>query len=165
MRLETRALHWLLYAHGSHFAVCERSTREWWCVQPDALGITKGRRLTEIEIKRSVSDFRANRRKRHIINRDSYLEKAPFKFYFLVPKELTAKILPELPEWAGLLDDSAMFINIVKEAPANIRHQRLTVKECAKLMRNLSNHIAGIEQALDFHIEHQESDCGIEYRI
>lgn len=148
MRLETRALHWLLYKGGCHYAVCERSPRP-ITGEPDVLGVKAGRRMVEIEIKRSVSDFRANAKKRHVVNRDIYIDRWPYQFYFLVPLALKNKVLPILPSWAGLMTDESFYVQIEKVAPINKLSKRLTVKECLRLARNLANHSASVEQRFD----------------
>lgn len=164
MSLENRALHWLAYVKKCMCVTMERAPR-YQLGSPDVLGVSPGRKLIEIEIKRSMSDFRANSKKRHIVNREMFITKAPYQFYFLVPENLTVKVAKELPEWAGLMDDSMNWLNVIKIAPVNKQSEKLNPIECARLMRNLSNHIVSLHNSIDEWRNSQEMDWGIEYRI
>lgn len=172
MRLETRALHWLMYARKCEFAVCERSPR-YNIGQPDCLGVTRQRQLVEIEVKRSISDFRAQWSKQSMKNRNLFIDKMPYQFYILCPHVLGDRIFAELPEWAGLMTDSEMWVRVLKVAPLNREHVRLSLLECRKLMRCVSNHICAAEEKYDqlafdagiYGMQTEETDIGIEYRI
>lgn len=164
MSLENKALHWLAYEKKCNFVTMERSPRH-LIGQPDVLGVSMGRKLIEIEIKRSMSDFRCNAKKHHIRNRDHYISKSPSQIYFLVPEKLTEKARLELPPWAGLMDDSEYKLKVIIKAPVNKQSEKLTPIECARLMRNLSNHICSLHNSIDQWRNSQETDWGIEYRI
>ena len=149
--LELLALRWLRFEKNCPIAMRERTPR--YCTgQPDVLGITKHRYLLEVEIKRSVSDFRANEDKRHVKNRDIYISKWPKQFWFCVPADLADRVMPLLPEYAGLLraprDDERPIIHCVKHAPVNQASERLTIKEAAKLAHCMANHILSAEQGI-----------------
>ena len=149
MTLETLAMHWLAYEKKCHAVIRERSPR-YGIGSPDILGITKLRFLTEVEIKRSVSDFKINAEKRHIINRHLFLDLCPRQFYFLVPESIMAKVSPLVPEWAGFAyarDDR--FFHVLKNAPVNLQSKRLSVKECIALVRCMSNQIIAQAKLLD----------------
>lgn len=150
MNLELLALRWLLYEKRCEIAICERSPRSLWCGQPDVLGITKARYTIEIEIKRSLSDFRADsdkpsRKYRHSENPnlDKLLSKLPKQFYYLVPAELQARVELILPAWAGLMipprPGNSEWLHMCKVAPVNRESKRLAVKECCRLVRMVAN--------------------------
>jgi hypothetical protein len=148
MSLESRAIHWLLYGNRFWLACRERVPR-YGLGQPDVIGVRNNRNFTEIEIKRSVSDFRANAKKCHVINRDLNLHRWPRQFYYCVPSNLIDKITPMLPDWAGLLSDSELWLKVEKEAPINKASQRVSVKECIKLARCMANYCAACERKID----------------
>ena len=152
MRLETRAMHWLLYSRKCHYAVRERSPRG-HNGEPDALGITKSRKLIEVEIKRSMADFRQNADKYHIRTRSFFLDKFPYEYWFLVPAVMVSKVKPKLPEYAGLLSDAgatAQFpVTVEVQAPRNQDSKRLTIKECVTLARCMANHLMALELGRD----------------
>lgn len=154
MNLELMALRWVLYEKKCEMALRERSPRVYPCGEPDVLGITKNRYLIEIEIKRSLSDFKADAHKfsrknrggdflTNATNREWLFSKLPKQFYYLVPCELTKKVEPLVPEWAGLMRgpgrSEPQGIVVVKTAPANNESKRLSVKECCRLVRMVAN--------------------------
>lgn len=141
MNLELMALRWLLYEKRCVFALRERSPRMHFTGRPDALGVTASRYLIEIEIKRSLSDFRADRMKnsRRDTVRESIGNQLPRQFYYLVPTELVAVVEPIVPEWAGLLDSYHGAIRVAKSAPVNRESRRLSVKECIRFVRMVAN--------------------------
>ena len=149
MSLETVAMHWLAYEKKCHCVINERSPR-YGIGSPDVLGITKDRFLIEIEIKRSVSDFKINAQKHHIINREHWIKTAPRQFYFFVPEDLLQKVETITPEWAGLacLKDGYNFA-ISKQAPVNRESQRLSLKECVKLFRCASNQLVSQSKIIE----------------
>lgn len=144
--LELLGYEWLRYVSKCMIVVTERSPREWATGRPDLLGITKGRYLVEIEIKRSMSDFRANSKKTHI----SYRNQKPLKetngyprqFYYLIPHRLAEPATLETPEWAGLMsvgENGINAIKIIKKAPVNKGSRKLTLKECVYMACAQSN--------------------------
>lgn len=145
MSLELMALRWLLYEKRCEIALRERSPRQWQCGEPDVMGITKSRHMIEVEVKRSVSDFKRDFTKRS--REDKYREfwrfKLPRNFYYLVPAHLVFKIEPMVPKWAGLLrgptSEEPQGLFVVKKAPVNTDSERLTVKECCRLVRMMAN--------------------------
>lgn len=157
-----------MYAKKCYFVTRER-TPVYGAGTPDVLGVTAGRKLIEIEIKRSLSDFRANSGKFHIIHRNKFIESAPYQFYFLVPAMLVEKVKPELPEWAGLMSDEEVWCKVLVNAPVNKASKRLSPIQCCKLMRNISNHLCSVENKLDSKIEdavfNSTEHDDIEYKI
>lgn len=65
------------------------------------IGILPNGHVIEVEIKITLSDFRADAKKRHRIN----LTGVPFQFYFLVWPEMVEAVRadPTLPQRSGLL--------------------------------------------------------------
>src|SRR5579872_3260087 len=143
MSLELYALDWLLYEKRCEIALRERSPRMGFCGEPDVIGLTRSRHLVEIEVKRSVSDFKRDRFKASRVRRDLFLDKLPLYFYYLVPNELLEKVQPLTPEWAGLMrgpvDGEPQAVYVVRPAPKNRNSQRLSVKECCRLVRMVAN--------------------------
>ncbi len=112
---------------------------------PDCLGITKARYTIEVEIKRSLSDFKANAEKHHVRSRDLFLSNWPKEFWFLVPESLALRASQHCPDWAGLafMPEKRIHFTITKEAPINREAARLSVKECCKAFHYLSNQLHG----------------------
>jgi len=152
IELEYMAMHWLRYEKRCSVVITGRSPR---CDHglPDVLGITQNRYLLEIEIKRSLSDFRANGRKPFIAERDAMFklegevsnEKWPRNFWYLVPHELADKIKPLLPPWAGLLrgptEGEVQSVWSVVTAPQNKASKPLDQQEFERLAHCMSNQI------------------------
>jgi hypothetical protein len=111
------------------------------------------RYLIEIEIKRSISDFKADALKPSRRCRDLYPKKFPKQFYYLVLPEMVEKIEPLLPAWAGLMrgptDQDTQCVHVVKTAPTNHESQRLSTKECAKLVYKMANQIVSMSNLLN----------------
>jgi len=147
MRLELAAMRWLWLGKGCHYILEQRSPR-WHLGAPDILGVTKCRHLIEIEIKRSVSDFKADDKKYY--RRELYINKMARQFYYLTPPEIVGKIKPLLPPWAGLMStNEAELVYVEQEAPVNKAATRLTIKECVKLSRCMVNHLMSYVIALE----------------
>ena len=177
--LEYHAFFWLRWEKRCPVVLTGRSPRPHHGL-PDVLGITRARYLYEIEIKRSLSDFRANEKKPFIAHRNELLQlegqvshpKYPKLFWYLVPPELVEKVQPILPTWAGLLRgpkmDERQCLHSVVPAPGNNASERLTVKECAQLLHVMSNEIyslterlAGVRQQMAWNLENQIADYEI----
>jgi hypothetical protein len=102
-QLLASACEFLRYEQGCYLLAWERSPWEHrWHHKPDVMGVERGRRVLEIEIKRSVADFKADAKKR-IWGYRSLGYAVPFKFWYLVPPELVEEILPMVPAGLGLL--------------------------------------------------------------
>ena len=148
MNLELMAMRWLWIDKGGYYILRERSPR--YCMgQPDVLGVTRGRYLIEIEVKRSASDFAADFRKTHRANREMNITKMPRQFYYLMPKELAEKLRDRIPAWAGLMqsDKDSYSLAVVKVAPVNEQAQKLSIGECVKMARLMTSHMMGVVQA------------------
>ena len=142
MNMELMVMRWLWIQQRCHY-VCEQRCPRYFCGSPDVIGVTRSRYVTEIEIKRSLSDFKADSDKWHRKNRDLYLKQQPRLFYYAVPVDLVEKVKPLLPEWAGLLKCNPDLIEPVVEvdAPVNKLSKRLEIKECVKLARQMVSHM------------------------
>jgi len=119
--------------------------------QPDVMGITKERYVIEIEIKRSVSDFRADAKKISRQNRVLGHTNYPKQFYYLMPKKIADKVENEIPHWAGLMnvaEDGACCV-VSKRAPTNERSERVTIRQCARAVEHQTNFILSLERELD----------------
>ena len=148
------AMHFLRYEKRCPVAVCERCPRR-GIGEPDVLGVTKDRYLLEIEIKRTVSDFKANGKKSHLLSRyrpdefrlqaEQMMPKWPKQFWFLVPPEIVDKVSPLVPDFAGLMrgpdKNESWQVRVVKPAPTNHASLRLTVREMLELGHNMANQI------------------------
>lgn len=140
--LELFAMRWLRWEKKCVIAICERSPR-YGVGEPDCLGITPARYLIEIEVKRSVSDFRADARKHSKINRVAYIKQAPKQFYYLVACGIVEKVKPIVPEWAGLMrgpTPNDWNLRVEKVAPINQESKKLSIKECSSLVKCVGNY-------------------------
>lgn len=141
MNLELTAMRWL-WLEKKCLVVLEERTPGYMMGQPDVLGITAGRYMIEIETKRSVADFRADAKKSHRINREFYIEQQPRQFYYMMPPELVEKLKDEIPSWAGLMTSPHdNQVEIIKIAPVNEKSKKLGPKACARLARQMTNHM------------------------
>lgn len=169
--LEYFAFVWLRFEKRCPAAMVERSPR-YGGGQPDVIGITHGRHLLEIEVKRSLADFRANFKKHHFINRKIFIgdPRWPRQFWFLVPHNLAEKIEPMVPDWAGLLrgpgEDDTQQLYSVRPAPVNRASEKLSALEVGRLMHCMSNQMYSQATVIrNLFRRSEESDWGLEYRI
>jgi hypothetical protein len=146
---------------------------------PDVLGITKARYLYEIEIKRTLSDFKANADKHHIMVREGRvkinahywrkdpLKKAPKLFWYLVPSILVDKVQPLLPEWAGLMSAGEDYgrVRVIVPAKSNKESPRLTIEECVRLTHMMSNNLASYERVIEDLLGRRNTDFFFDYSI
>ena len=93
--IEASVMTWLRYDRGCPIVCVERGLE--WRYRPDILAVTKSRHLIEVEVKRTIADFRANAEKRFP---DVAIRS---QFYFAVPPDLADRIAAELPDGAGLI--------------------------------------------------------------
>lgn len=135
-------MRWLRFEKRCALILCERSPRAWSCGEPDVLGVTDARYLYEIEVKRTLSDFRADAKKFCRANRQMYISKQPKQFYYLMPPKVAAKAEVSIPHWAGLMvpnEHRCTEIKVIKQAPTNTESKRLSLKECVHMAKLLSN--------------------------
>ena len=148
MTLEARSLHWLMYERGCHYVVRERAPRH-AIGEPDVLGVMPNRKLIEVEIKRSMSDFNVNEEKWHVKSREFHLNLWPWEYWFMLPHELALKAMLSLPPWAGLLSDNLNPAQVIVAAPKNKESKRLSLKECVKMARGMSNYLCALEKKMN----------------
>ncbi|TXH59336.1 MAG: hypothetical protein E6Q97_00135 [Desulfurellales bacterium] len=143
MSLEVQVMAWLRFEKRCPLVLFERTPR--FCVggRPDVIGVTKDRYLVEVEIKRTLSDFKANQKKRHVLIRHLKLEAWPKQFYFMVPHTLVEKVKPLLPDYAGLLfcPDGGGYMNVEVAAKLNRASRRLSIIEARRLVELQSNQL------------------------
>lgn len=107
--------------------------KDWW--ECDVMSVTKAGFWTEFEIKLSVQDFRADRKKERrkstgVENKHLALAQrigCPNNFYYVVPSSIADKVV--IPEWAGLMTakwgeqdeyhdySNVLFTSVRKKAP------------------------------------------------
>jgi len=151
MNLELMAMRWLWLEKDCHYILEQRSPRL-FCGVPDVIGITKSRYLIEIEIKRSVADFRNDFKKPQIVRRNTgtdtvwgemQLKHYPKYFYYLMPRKIYEKVINEIPAWAGVLCESENQVTamVLKKSPSNSEPNRLSTEECVRAVRLMVNHM------------------------
>lgn len=111
---------------NSSSVLCPNFTPARW-FECDLFRVTKAGYLYEYEIKLSLSDFKSDFNKttynyktkqydtKHKMLESRHID-APSKFFFVVPYTLTDKVLPIVPEWAGLLEYTR-YLRQVKPSP------------------------------------------------
>jgi len=105
--------------------------------------MTARRTVIEIEIKRTMADFRANSRKRCIVHRDGRHDITPEQFYFLAPRSLAPSLVDLMPKGYGLLMPSSRVSRFtglpllvclrpaMKQNPSKV----LTMREIVRLLK------------------------------
>jgi hypothetical protein len=144
------ALQWLRYEQQCKLVAVERGITRGGA--PDVVGIDKNRYATEIEIKRTLADFKRNGEKfeaferRYSMFRDTHWLNCPRRFYFLVPDELVPKVQPLLTNGDGLLTiryptrqyGGIPYPRVIVKATNDPRAQRLTMEECVRMAAHQS---------------------------
>ena len=133
---------------------CPIVALEYWhyrdcCVQPDVLVVDAANRPIEIEVKTSLSDFRADGKKGiwRFRNRGN---RWPWKFYFAVPRELEDRVKPILPGGCGLLRVHAVSssqpgrnVTVAATAPAHSDHEEMTDAKMKRIIAGMSASLCG----------------------
>ena len=118
---------------------------------PDILAVDKSRYLTEVEVKVSLADFRADTKKRKWNMQARGFRVGPRKFYYAAPNDLAIQIKEELPDHAGLLSVSHQVYGsgydknntfVLATAPVNKKAKRLTTKELIAMVKNQTGTLA-----------------------
>lgn len=134
--LEEAAVRWLLLDRKCVAAYTERHPTGYW--KPDAIGVLSSRRIIEIEIKRTVSDFRQDRLKINVMQWRAGADWRPYQFYYMLPIEIIS-VLPEVPEFAGVIQVRGRYqIEVIKRAPVNNKANKIKLKSVAKAIRQQS---------------------------
>lgn len=107
----------------------------------DMAVISKSNCLTEIEIKRTVADFRKDFKKEHNhIDRFDRIR----NFYYAMPENVYEKVKNEIPEKAGVIviypkqyewEDRDWYASVKVNARANTKSRKLEDNEVLKLAR------------------------------
>lgn len=119
--------------------------KEYWD-NPDVLGLTKGRQWIEVEIKCSLSDLRADAKKRKWLLGVSNRR----QFYYCVPPDLVEKALPKIPDGRGLMtlaDTSIYGLRIIKVMRGAVVHRdatRATTREIVEAVWHQSGTLCGL---------------------
>lgn len=164
--IESALLFWLVNHKRPVVVLTERTPRHRIGYdRPDMLAILQSRFLFEIEVKRSVSDFKNDANKNHVANRDFCVKQWPRQFYYAVPIEIREKVQPLVPDWAGLLTVSAYRVDAVKRAPLNKESRRLSVKEVIRLGKNMGSQLTSLMFSLEGIKCHYHEPWGCEYMI
>ena len=140
--LEASGLEWLRYHKGCFIVMMERGTAHG---RPDLMGVTKDGYCIEIEVKRTVADFKADQEKRHRV--DEWTNDGKVRqLYYLVHPSILEKVTPLLPAGCGLMTVNPsrrslarMPELIIKVRAAVRKHSRqLTDAEKWELCRDMS---------------------------
>jgi len=110
----------------------------------DILALTPAGYATEIEIKVSKSDLRADKKKRHghLHNRIAY-------FYFAVPEGLVGTALSEIPERAGLYSVKKRYPpKLIRQCKKNPNCTKWSEKEKLKLAHLGAMRITGLKEKI-----------------
>jgi hypothetical protein len=122
-----------------------------WIHECDLLIVSQAGYCTEVEIKISISDLKADFKKEH-----QHKSKKIKYFYYAIPEELKEKALPLIPEHAGLIIVKAHTLNvyeptycqIIKTPIINKTARALTVEERIKLGSLASMRIWSLKENL-----------------
>jgi len=120
----------------------ERSVGSYGNHHPDILVVTNKRRLVEIEVKVSLSDFKADAKKRIWAARDSGWCAMPYQFYYAIPDYLVEKILPLVRKDCGVLsvkyrrDFFSKSVMCNRRAPINKKSKKLSLTRATKMAYN-----------------------------
>lgn len=161
-KMRASAVQWLRYERQCVVVAIERT---FGCCQADVVGLSAKRHVTEIEIKRTMADFRANGKKHgmKLREKDASMGVAiggdtwwtvPHQFYFLVEHAMVEKCKDELPPGCGLLSPQMEGESYMKSlypeipklvvrvvAPTDSRARKLSMKKCVQMAKNQSGTI------------------------
>lgn len=143
------AVQWLRYKCQCPIVAIERGISVGGT--PDVIGLTPKRFITEIEIKRTLADFKRNTSKlaryhsgRSIFEGTGWEATRPRLFYFLVPLELVEKVQPLLQPEQGLMAISSTFqkyqgvpaVKVIRNAVPSARAKKLTARQCVQMAKH-----------------------------
>ena len=104
---------------------------------PDVLILSQDRRLIEVEVKVSVSDFRNDAKKR---KHNPYWQSHFFprkQKYYCVPQTMADKIKDLVPQDWGLMQMwETTVIDVLKKAPINKDASRLAIRQVEEMVRH-----------------------------
>lgn len=147
----TLAYMWLRYEQGCYVVTFERHPYdEVTSEKPDVLGLTKRRRLIEVELKVSSADLKKDLQKRHRANIQNNIMRhraiAPSRLYYMVPAHLVGEALAILPPHTGVISPHRALRDSHSGFPAVALHRRATalhdepvsVQTAVRMVRDLS---------------------------
>ena len=136
---------WLRYKQRCYIITWERSPWPHARHKPDLVGVTESRHVIEIEIKRTMGDFKQDEEKVIWHQRRMCTFPSPAKFYYMVPPELVEKVRPLLKEGHGLLAWSGEskwsklpLLEVQKGATTNRLSKPLTLRQMVDMVRHQS---------------------------
>lgn len=152
--LEAAGMEWLRYGRLCHIVTRERGQRTG---RPDLLAVNAKSFLIEVEVKRTLADFKRDALKRQRIH-ESFSPNVR-QFFYLVPPELVVKVQPLLPPGAGLLTLGPQTslhtglpeIVVVKQATPRLKVRPLTPKRIWELTRDMAGALVTAEIAARKH--------------
>jgi len=151
------AVQWLRYKTQCSIVAIERGISMGGT--PDVIGLTPKRFITEIEIKRTVADFKRNAKKLwsfqeggSIFEGTGWERTRPRLFYFLVPEEIVEKVQPLLLPEQGLMCISSRYrkyqgvseVKVVKNAIPSARAKRLTMRQCVAMAKHQTGSLSSL---------------------
>jgi hypothetical protein len=144
---------WLRYQRGCYIVAWERGP---WSDnhKPDLIGIDKTRTCIEIEIKRSVADFKHDAEKSIWNQRDLFKKWWPSQFYYFVEPEMVEKVEPLIRDGFGLLTfwpeggkptfGGNREIKVVRRATRQKDAKKLTAHQLMNMVRHQSGSMAAL---------------------
>lgn len=155
--------NFLLYEKRCDIISTERGLYD-YLGRPDILGVTRDRKLIEVEIKRSFSDFKANFDKRIIGRYRDNPRIAPHYFYFLITADIEEKVMDYSREDThkdyGILVMTHKFIGVrsARKAKLNKEAQKLSIKQMITMVRNQSKTLLEEWKRVDIHLSQTRTD-------
>jgi hypothetical protein len=145
--ITARVLHYLRYQRQCPLVWTQRSPWNRGDHRPDVVAITRDRRVIEIEVKLSRSDFAANDGKHCMSHgaRPPVWEKCK-QFWFAVPMEVAPEVAAIVPDYAGLLGvpESPWDVRVLVRAPSRRNAPRLSARDMVRVARHLSGTIVSL---------------------
>ncbi len=146
--LEACAMEWLRYGKLCHIVTRERGQR---IGRPDVLAVNAKGFLVEIEVKRTLADFKRDAAKPQRTNPSQSPNVRQFSY--LVPPELVVKVQPLLPPGAGLLTLGPQTslhtglpeVVVVRQASPRLKVKPLTPKRIWELTRDMAGALVTAE--------------------
>ena len=145
---------WLRYERGCYLMAWERIPWEYAHHKPDLVGVDASRKCVEIEIKRSVADFKNDAEKVIWSQRDLFKRAWPQQFYYFVEPAIVDKVLPLVRDGFGLLTfwpegtKPTVYgnkeIKVVKRAVKQKDAKQLTLHQLMVLARAQSGSMAAL---------------------
>jgi hypothetical protein len=147
-------LEWLRYQRGCYITAWERSPWEFAHHKPDLIGIDSTRKCIEIEIKRSVADFKNDAEKAIWNSRDLFKQAWPAQFYYFVDPAIVDKVRPFVRDGFGLItlapesERPTIYgnrdIQVVKKATKQKDAKPLSVRQLFNMVRHQSGSMAAL---------------------